>query len=162
MYERVLLSTDGSTLSKVAIAEAVRLIDPATGTIVVIEVVDDPARILAQTTPAGFVLQGASGLTLDLAEEVVMAQREAAAQHLEEFRAALERAGVRHIETVVLEGLPGERIAEAARTHHCEVVVMATHGHSGLARAVLGSVADYVLRHLRGIPILLVRPAEAA
>lgn len=162
MYTRVLLSTDGSEVSQVAIPEAARLIDPATGTVVIIEVVDDPARILAQTTPAGFMFQGASGLTLDLAGDVVAAQREAAAQHIAACRAALEALGVRHVESVILEGLPGDRIVAAAQTQHCDVVVMATHGRSGVTRAVLGSVADAVLHHLRGIPLVLVHPAEAA
>jgi len=38
---------------------------------------------------------------------------------------------------------------------------MSTHGRSGIRRAVLGSVADHVLRHLEGVPVLLVNPPEA-
>lgn len=41
-----------------------------------------------------------------------------------------------------------------------EVIVMATHGRAGIRRALLGSVADHVMAHLRGSAVLLVRPAE--
>ena len=60
----------------------------------------------------------------------------------------------------MLEGLPGDRIVEEAQARKSEVVVMSTHGRSGVRRAVLGSVADHVLRHLDEVPLLLVHPAE--
>ena len=44
----------------------------------------------------------------------------------------------------------------------CDLVVMATHGRSGIERALLGSVADQVVRHARGFAVLLVRPEEDA
>jgi nucleotide-binding universal stress UspA family protein len=55
-------------------------------------------------------------------------------------------------------GTPAEAIAEASREHAVALIVMATHGRTGLARLLLGSVADDVLRH-GSVPLLLVRPA---
>jgi nucleotide-binding universal stress UspA family protein len=59
-------------------------------------------------------------------------------------------------ETHVLHGYPiAERIESAAREHNADVVVMGTHGRTGIGRLVLGSVATEVLRR-RGLSVLLV------
>jgi nucleotide-binding universal stress UspA family protein len=54
-------------------------------------------------------------------------------------------------------GLPAALIPEVARSYRAALVVMATHGRSGLSRLVLGSVADVTLRQ-GTTPLLLVRP----
>ena len=76
------------------------------------------------------------------------------------MQAALQAAGITRTHGMILEGLPGSSIAQAASESDCDVIVMATHGRSGLKRTVLGSVADYVVRHVI-VPVLLVRPHEA-
>jgi hypothetical protein len=48
-------------------------------------------------------------------------------------------------------------ITEVAAEEHVDLIAMATHGRSGIARQVLGSTATAVLRHA-GIPVFLVRP----
>src|SRR5688572_14238679 len=57
----------------------------------------------------------------------------------------------------VRAGEPAATIVEAARERQADLVVMATHGRSGIGRAVLGSVAEGVLAGGR-VPVLLVRP----
>jgi len=59
----------------------------------------------------------------------------------------------------LLEGAPGPSLAAAVGSLRADLVVMATHGRGAVGRAWLGSVADYLLRHLH-TPILLVRPGE--
>ncbi|MFC1951376.1 universal stress protein, partial [Chloroflexota bacterium] len=54
-------------------------------------------------------------------------------------------------------GAPGHSIVEYARENKMELIAIATHGHSGIKRAVLGSVADYVIRESR-LPILVIKP----
>jgi nucleotide-binding universal stress UspA family protein len=54
-------------------------------------------------------------------------------------------------------GPAGEAIAALAESRHADLVVMATHGRGTLGRLWLGSVADFVVRHL-SIPVLLVHP----
>lgn len=56
----------------------------------------------------------------------------------------------------VAEGTPSEAILRAARD--CDLVVIGTHGHGGILRALLGSVAEQVLRHAP-CPVMTVRPA---
>lgn len=157
MYRHALVTTDGSDIAATAFPHAAQVV-AADGKITVVEVVDDVARVLARTTPAGFEF----GVTLgaDLAQRIVDAQRTAAQQHVTAAKEALTALGVADIETAVLAGLPGDEIVTAVTKLGCDVVVMATHGRSGLSRTVLGSVADYVVRHLSGTPVVLIRPPE--
>ncbi|MQA00253.1 MAG: universal stress protein [Dehalococcoidia bacterium] len=157
MYQKALLPTDGSGVAAEAVAHAARVVGPD-GTVLVVEVVDSVARILAQTTPAGFAYESMVGTSARLVEQAVEAQQREAERHMAEAAAALSAAGVKSVETLVLEGLPGDQLVKAAHEQGCDVVVMATHGRSGIRRFVLGSDADHVLRHLEGIPLLLVRP----
>ena len=157
MYRNALLTTDGSATAAAAFAHVAKVVDPD-GTVTVVQVVDEIGRVLAKTTPAGFDLTGMNSIDSDLAEQIVASQRDDAEKHLATARAALTAAGLKNIETVVLEGLPGDRIVEEVMARKCDVVIMSTHGRSGFSRAVLGSVADHVLRHLDEVPVLLVHP----
>ena len=158
MYQNALLTTDGSDTARAAFMHVAQVVE-AGGTVTVVEVIDEIGRVLARTTPAGFDLSGMSTLDADIAEQIVAAQREEAEKHLAEARATLTAAGLKNVQTVVLEGLPGDCIVDEAQTRKCDVVIMSTHGRSGLRRTVLGSVADHVIRNLDGVPVLLVHPA---
>lgn len=159
MYRNALVTTDGSETAAAALPHVAKVVDPA-GTVTIVEVIDEIGRVLARTTPAGFDLAGMGALDAEIAEQIVAAQREEAEQHLAAARAQLQAAGLQNVQTVVLDGLPGDRIVEEAHARGSDVVIMSTHGRSGLRRTVLGSVADHVLRHLDNVPVLLVHPAE--
>lgn len=68
--------------------------------------------------------------------------------------AALGAAGV-ECESHVEIGEPAPAIARLAKTHHCEMIVMGTHGMGAIATLFLGSVATKVV-HLSPLPVLLV------
>lgn len=79
-----------------------------------------------------------------------------------EIAAAAERArktGV-EVETRVVEGPPAEAIATVARDSGADLVVMGTHGRSGLGHLFLGSVAERTIRSAP-CPVLTLRVAEA-
>lgn len=158
MYKSVLVATDGSETAAAVFKHVVQVLDP-TGTATLVQVVDDIAQVFARATPAGFEF-AMVGLDTDVAQQVVAAQRAEAEAHLAEARQALADAGVQKIETAVLSGIPGDVIVEECGRRGVEIVLMGTHGRSGIRRTVLGSVADHVLRHLRGTPVLLVTARE--
>ena len=83
-------------------------------------------------------------------------------QHLEEAAARLRAAGIEKVSTLLREGRPGHEISEAAREEGCDVIVMSTHGRTGIPRVLLGSVASYVVHHAEGVAVLLVRPDDSA
>lgn len=76
---------------------------------------------------------------------------------LEHATRVLGRANVR---TLVRRGPPGPELIEAIREASPDVVLMTTHGRSGLARVALGSVAEHVIRHAP-VPVLVERSRAA-
>ena len=77
--------------------------------------------------------------------------REQAQRSMDELKALIPDA-----ETVIREGLPSPVIVDAALELQCQMIVMGTHGRSGLAHLVLGSVAEYVVRN-SNVPVLTIR-----
>ncbi|MCB1044116.1 MAG: universal stress protein [Acidobacteria bacterium] len=57
----------------------------------------------------------------------------------------------------MIEGKPGPEIVTYAHDHQADMIVMGTHGYTGLDRLVLGSVAEYVVRHA-DCPVLTIKP----
>ena len=77
--------------------------------------------------------------------------------YLEKLESKLKSEGV-NVKSVVMEGNnPAQDIADFAVQNGVELIVLATHGYTGLKRMLLGSVAFKVLQ-LLSIPVLLVRP----
>jgi len=86
--------------------------------------------------------------------------REAAVEYLQRQAAAYRRPGLA-IEAAVRSGAAAESILQYAETNEVDLIAMATHGRSGLARWVYGSVAEKVLRSA-GRSMLIVRPPAHA
>ena len=79
-----------------------------------------------------------------------------AQEYLEGVSGRLADQGV-SVSTAVRRGDVAEEIIDHAA--HCDLIIMCTHGRSGLGRWVYGSIADRTLRHA-SVPILLVRASE--
>jgi len=80
-----------------------------------------------------------------------------AERHLHEFVDANLGSSSLEMETRVVDGYPAENINRTSRELNADLIVMGTHGRSGLNRWTLGSVTERVLRETR-IPLLTVRP----
>jgi nucleotide-binding universal stress UspA family protein len=160
MFTSALFTIDGSKTALGAMPALLRAIDPRQTEVTVLEVIDSVPLILAHTTPAGFPMYAGTGVDVDIAEQAIAAQRTEAEDHLAAVASDLSLAGARHVVTTMREGRPGDEIVEFVQERRTELVVMATHGRTGLRRTVLGSVADHVLRHLDDVPLLLVHPSE--
>lgn len=134
----VLLCTDGSELSLGAIRQGLALLaTPGRTVLLTVAPPIDPTLV----TGTGF----AGGvMSFEEKDELVEAQREAAQATLDETVAEL---GLADAETMVKYGDAGHVICEVATSLPASVVVLGTHGHRGLRRAVMGSTADHVVRH---------------
>ncbi len=76
---------------------------------------------------------------------------------LEAAKHEAEAAGVRRVEVKVLTGTPWHEIVEMARRDVAiDLIVLGTHGHTGLKHVLLGSVAERVVRHAP-CPVLIER-----
>ena len=68
-----------------------------------------------------------------------------------------EQLGVRKVSSAKTEGVPYVEIVRFARESNCELIVMGTHGHTGVKHALIGSVAEKVVR-TADCPVLTIRP----
>jgi nucleotide-binding universal stress UspA family protein len=139
---------------------ALRVVVPVDGTVAG-ELALDPAADLAQATGGQVILAAAfappppGGEPADYAAYDPVEAAEAARTSLAPLVTQLAGRGVQS-EIYVGEGEPSDVILDAARDYHAHLIAMATHGRRGLARLVMGSVADAVLRQTR-VALLLVR-----
>jgi nucleotide-binding universal stress UspA family protein len=106
-------------------------------------------------------LAGLAGLSTQVAmmpavDELVERVRAEAAEEMARLQARFPQA-----RTVLREGSTRPTILQVAEELGADLIVMGTHGRTGLARVLLGSVAEYVVRHSR-IPVLTIREAESA
>lgn len=81
--------------------------------------------------------------------------RSEAERHMPSYIALDEVNGL-SVRTRILSGIPAERIVEEAETVDASQIVMGTHGRSGFARMMTGSVAETVIRHTER-PVTLIR-----
>jgi nucleotide-binding universal stress UspA family protein len=93
-------------------------------------------------------------------EEDVRDETDALVRRLESIAADLRVGGDLAVETAVIAGPPKQTIVDHAHVGAFDLIVMGTHGRTGLSRLVLGSVAEHVLRHA-SCPVTTVRLAAA-
>ena len=146
---RILLAIDGSPHSQTAVDEVARRPWPSNSTIRVISV------IRPYTPPATeFVLAGA---TLD---DMRRQQTSTAEQIIGRAIEVLTRTGLT-TETAVREGDPRSAIVDEAEEWGADLVVVGSHGRTGLTRWLLGSVAQAVVGHAP-CSVEVVRPRESS
>lgn len=132
----ILLPLDGSSFAEQALPYATALARSALARL-----------ILVRATHATTLLD----VNLSDAQLGVVSRAE---QELEAAATRLRADGV-DAEAHVYYDRPAHAILDAARRHHADLIVMSTHGRSGLGRMIYGSVADDILRHA-DVPVLLV------
>jgi nucleotide-binding universal stress UspA family protein len=133
----------------------------------------DGSAFAEAALPLGALIARRSGASLRLAlvhgtfaagsDEAAAAQVALQDHERDYLRATASRVdpgGALVPEVDLLAGTPGPALAAAVGALRVDLVVMATHGRGALSRAWLGSVADYLVRHLH-VPMLLVRPGES-
>lgn len=129
---KVLVATDLSDMALPAVEQAIREAEKRAANLVVAHVLDLAHPVLSSLDPA-----------------VVIDEESAAALHAstrETLAAALGRFGG-NAEVVVVEGKPRRAIVELAKSTNAGLVVVGTHGRTGLARVALGSVAEAVVKN---------------
>jgi len=147
MYSKILVAVDGGEASNRAVTEAVALARALNAEIRLIHVVD--ATLLTSAT--GAVSSG----------PFVEALRRAGTTLLHDSAAVATAAGVR-VDTMLPEywgASVGECVVQNALQCGAELIVCGTHGRRGLRRLLMGSDAEYIVRHA-SIPVLLVRAAN--
>lgn len=144
MFKHILVPVDGSNTSQVAVAKAIGLAKAFDSQVTVIYVID----------PYPFTGVG-TDFAYGQAEYLSAATAEANAS-VHAAKDTLSEAGVA-VDTSVIEAHTAWRgIVEAGDSLQVDLIVMGSHGRSGLEKLVLGSVAQAVLSHTK-LPVLVVR-----
>lgn len=94
-------------------------------------------------------------------KQILEQMREGAESYLKEIAERFQREGLTRVSTMALQGEAAEHIIEIARRSPDNLVAMCTHGRSGVARLVLGSVTEKVVRY-SGEPVLVIRASGEA
>ncbi|HEX5034450.1 MAG TPA: universal stress protein [bacterium] len=146
MFQKILCCVDFSEPSLGALVGALRIAHQDGSRLSLANVLD-PSRLSAQE--AASESEYRMGRLKDLVDDKIR-----------EYFPATGKDFRRQIDVVSLSGAPAAELLRFIRSDKPDLVVMATHGRSGLSHALLGSVAERVLRHSTA-PVLLVRsPAD--
>ena len=141
--DTILVPLDGSGLAEAALETALDLLN------------EQPTAMLVLLRAAEASTRAASDRMSDRMEERARAVGEAES-YLNGVAAGLREAGIRRVRIRVWYGPAAPTIVEAAEAEKASLIVMTSHGRSGVGRLIFGSVAESVLHGTR-TPILLVR-----
>lgn len=144
-FKRILVATDLSPASAAALKEAIELAKENEAALLIAHAYQPPSVVEAQSISAGVY------------EEWDQNIRAEVKGRLDEIVEQTAMEGVR-AEPLVLTGAPDEAITEAARFNDADLVVLGTHGRTGVSRLFLGSVAARVIS-TAPCPVMTVRTA---
>lgn len=147
MYKQILVPLDGSDLAEGAIPHAEELAKALGARVTLLSVIE-PVEVYSQPGVVGPVVS----VSMDMEDEV-----RNVTEYLDKIADKLRQGGTDVIR-VVREGDAASQICEYAHLNRVDMIVMSTHGRSGIQRLVYGSVAEHVLHHAK-VPVLLVRVA---
>lgn len=151
MFQHLLVPTDGSAHAFTAASLAPRLLAPG-GTVTLLHAASSfPALALAGADAAAVAISGTSS---ELAERGAMEREREAAAVLAEARGAIPTAV--SVETVAVEGRAADLVLDALEAPDVDGLVVGSRGRGMLARALLGSVSDMLVRHAHK-PVVVAR-----
>ncbi|GAA4354531.1 universal stress protein [Variovorax defluvii] len=146
MFKRILVATDGSRLSKKAVAGAIAMAAQHDADLVALTVVPHYPKSYYEDT--AFTREDVSRIEKQWADT---AQR-----GLDAVAQRARAAGVRIKTATVNSNLVADAVIAAAKKHKSDLIVMASHGRKGLKRLLLGSETQHVLAHST-LPVLVLR-----
>lgn len=147
MYQRLLVTTDDSRLSRKAVKAAIGLASTTGASLVVLHVVPQ--------YPTSY-FEGALSISAQEIGRIEKAWAEKAQALVDGVVEAATAAGVPARGVLASSDHVAESVISAARKHKCDLIVMASHGRKGLQRVLLGSETQHVLTHST-IPVLVLR-----
>ena len=147
MYQRILVATDGSALSKKAVKHAINLAASTGASLVALKVVP--------RYPQTYFEGGVALAATEVAKIEAQWQAEAM-EAVNAVKAAGQKMEVKVKPITVKSDLISDAIIAAAKRNKCDLIVMASHGRKGIKRLLLGSETQQVLTHSH-IPVLVLR-----
>ena len=147
MFKNILVPIDGSALSKKAVKKAVALAKLTGAKITGFHVA--PAykfNVYADYIPPNFVLP----------KDFEVRTKKIAEKHLETVKKEATAAGLKYQGIYVSSDFPADAIVKSVKKYGCDLIVMASHGRSGLSKLIIGSETQKVLASTT-TPVLVMR-----
>ena len=150
MYKKIMVPLDGSELAECVMPHVEVITIGCKVTSVVLVRVVNPVHL-----PASVPARGEFGFSETERQQLHMQHKQAAEAYLKKMVAStrFESAVLSHD---VLEGKVADTLAHWAETNEVDLIVIASHGRSGVSRWIMGSVAERVLRSAC-VPVLMIR-----
>jgi nucleotide-binding universal stress UspA family protein len=146
MYKKILVPLDGSKLAEMALAHAESLATQYQAELILLTVVDPPTIV------------GRNGTTTDLLRQEMDTKMQTAEIYLKALKSKCEKIRIKTKYTVNV-GSVVKNIIDTANSESVDLVLIASHGHSGLKRVFFGSVAAGVLYGIEQ-PLMVIRQSD--
>jgi len=152
MYQKIMVPLDGSELAECVLPHVESLVKAGGVEEVFFVRVVEPSYISSHFSDYA--------IPEDELKRIEARNKTAAQNYLDQLVSRLDYGKVK-LQAEVLNGMVAETLAEYAQKQGVDLIVIATHGRSGISRWVWGSVADRLLRSSR-VPVLMVRAPGCA
>ncbi len=146
MYAKILVPLDGSALAERAVGHAIEV---AKGTGAVVHLIQAVRSPIARAPEAGQTEE----------DRVILEEAAAAGTYLKAIAEKVKAEGI-GVRVAVIEAPADTAILSYAHTEDVDVIVMSTHGRSGVGRVLMGSVAEKVMLTTKR-PVMLVKPEKS-
>ncbi|MGE5893501.1 MAG: universal stress protein, partial [bacterium] len=133
--KRILVANDGSKYGEAAAAKAIDIAKRCGSELIAVSVV--PSEMLSNISPD-------TGFTQEQIELMTREMLAVSERSVTSVVTAAQQAGVK-VEQLVLGGRPYETIVETAKEKRCDLIVVGSHGRTGLKKLFMGSVAERVI-----------------
>ena len=147
MYKKILVATDGSTLSKKAINSAIALAEIHGASLIAI-------KVIPRFTQTYF--EGSIPVNMGEVDKIEKSWADHAHKQLDKVVKDAKTKQVAVKTVVVKSDSVSDALVAAAKKNKVDLIVMASHGRKGIKRLLLGSETQQVLTHTT-IPVLVVR-----
>lgn len=138
-YSHILIPVDGSEFSENAAKQGIELAKQLSASVTLLYVIDIPVMV-----------SNAAGEMVNPETFTIYTEQAHTAVDL-----IAEKFPYSKITKIIEEGVPNETILKIAHSIKADMIVMGTHGRKGLNHLIMGSVAEYVVRHA-SIPVMVV------
>ena len=156
MFKTIVVPLDGSRFSSIALKYAIDIADHYKARLILVRAVERTVPVATAGASIGVETAASSRLAVEAAEGEDHIHERQAKQYMRKKVREVTSEGIKAEHRVVF-GDPYESIMDICKQEKADLVVMTTHGKSGLKRAILGSVADKIVRDAR-VPVLAIRP----
>jgi nucleotide-binding universal stress UspA family protein len=148
VYRRIMVPLDGSQLAECVLPHVEAIAKLSTASVELVRVVE----------PIELPTRGGIALSIDDIRQIELHSKEDAEIYLHGIVERLKLAGIK-AHSKLLIGKAADSLVDYIHKSQSDLLIMATHGRSGISRWIWGSVAEKIL-HSSSIPVLLVRPPE--